>query len=156
MKRPLFVIVSTFITGIVLATHWGPVPFYLPLLFLAAALSLLLFFRWHRESLGAFCILGLIFFLLGFLDMGIYRWQVPDEGHVASLVGQEKISAEGVVCEEPRRSPDKTDVMVRVFKVYEKDGKVVYRHGKCLLGVRPSLPFNMGMWSDFDPDFDPA
>ena len=144
MKRPLFLTVFAFMAGIVLASRWGPIPFSLPLLCLAAALCLLLIFLRRQRALGALGILVLVFFLLGFLDMGLYRWQTPNAGHVVSYAGGEKITAEGVVCEEPRTSPEKTDLIVRVFKRYGNDGRDEWTHGKILLGVRPTLPLQYG------------
>ena len=82
-------------------------------------------------------------FLLGILDINLYLHPHVGEDHIRHFAGYEKISAEGMICENPQVSPEKTELVVSASRII-RDGKYVPVSGRVLLKIREPYPFHYG------------
>jgi len=82
-------------------------------------------------------------FLLGILEMNIYLHPHLDKDHISHFMGSGKINAEGVICENPQVSPEKTELIVSVSRILI-NGQYIPVSGHVLLNVREPYPFHYG------------
>jgi competence protein ComEC len=82
-------------------------------------------------------------FLLGILAINMYLDPPIAENHILRFIGDKKLSAEGMICENPQVSPDKTELVVSVSSIL-RDGSYLPVSGRVLLNVRESYPFRYG------------
>ncbi|MCX5837001.1 MAG: ComEC/Rec2 family competence protein, partial [Deltaproteobacteria bacterium] len=85
----------------------------------------------------------LSFFLLGILDINLYLHPPVGGDHIRHFAGDEKITVEGVICENPQVSPEKTELVVSASRII-RDGKYVPVSGRVLLNIRESYSFHYG------------
>lgn len=143
MKSTLIPVVVVFITGIITSAILSiPDAILLPILCLA--LAALLLFVHHRKSLPAFLCLLVTFFIIGMLDLNIYRYHSPSGNHICSYISQDKLTLEGVISELPQASSGKTELIVSVSRILTDGPAPVPVHGKVLLAVKPSVFLNYG------------
>jgi competence protein ComEC len=82
-------------------------------------------------------------FLLGILDLNLYLHPRIGGDHIRHFAGDEKIIAEGMICENPQVSPEKTDLVISASQIIQ-GGKYVPVSGRVLLNIREPLPFHYG------------
>ena len=112
---------------------------------LLVALALTLLSRmWTRHKLVHFYFpLLLSIFFLGILAINMYLDPPIAENHILRFIGDKKLSAEGMICENPQVSPDKTELVVSVSSIL-RDGTYLPVSGRVLLNVREPYPFRYG------------
>jgi competence protein ComEC len=87
-------------------------------------------------------------FLLGILDINLYLHPYVGEDHIRNFINREKIIVEGVICENPQVSPDKTELVVSASRIL-RDGSYLTVSGRVLLNVREPYPFRYGDYIRF-------
>ena len=112
-------------------------------LLLLVVLLLMAFLRPPKRHTMSPILLSLSIFLLGVLEINLYLHPTVKKDHVLNFIGNEKIFIEGMVCENPQVSPDKTDLVVSVARLFHK-GQYRSVHGCVLLTVREYYPFHYG------------
>ena len=96
------------------------------------------------SSRGVFAsILMAAFFLAGVLLIDIYLRPPVPENHIVHFISDQKITAEGIVSENPEESPEKTDLVVSVTRMIQ-DKKYLPATGNVLLTIRGENPFRYG------------
>lgn len=83
------------------------------------------------------------FFLAGMLLIDVHLRPPVPESHIVHFITDGKITAEGVVSENPEESPEKTDLVVSVTRII-KDKKYLPATGNVLLTIRGENPFRYG------------
>ena len=116
IKRPLPVLLLFFIGGIVLGYSTEiPRPWVLGSLASGLILSLLAFIT--RRHAAAFCLIGVCFFTLGVHGIGAILYDDPAADHIAHWAEKEKFVLDGVVCENPRVSEDRTSLVLEATRI---------------------------------------
>ncbi|HSD95160.1 MAG TPA: ComEC/Rec2 family competence protein, partial [Syntrophales bacterium] len=133
IKRPLPILLLFFIGGIVLGyTTEIPRPWLLGSFACGLILSLLAYVA-HRHGL-AFCLAGLCFFTLGIHGISTILYDEPAPDHIAHWAEKGKVVIDGIVCENPRVSEDRTSLVLEASRISgEGFSRVV--SGKLLLSV---------------------
>lgn len=83
------------------------------------------------------------FFLAGMLLIDVHLRPPIPESHIVHFINDGKITAEGVVSENPEESSEKTDLVVSVTRMI-KDKKYLPATGNVLLTLRGENPFRYG------------
>ena len=143
MPRPVIPLLIALMAGISCSYLYKipdpPVQVALTALLVLILLALIKKWRWFFYHALLFSL-----FLLGILEMSIYLHPHLDKGHISHFIGSEKISAEGVICENPQVSPDKTELIVCVSRILI-NGQYLPVSGHLLLNVRERFyPFHYG------------
>jgi len=142
MPRPFFPLAIALIAGIAFAGNYTIQD--LPVLVgLAAALILLLLAGRQKGGRLFYPSLLLCLFLLGVLEMNLYLRDPPERGHVRSLAGEKKLTIEGMIAENPQVSPEKTELVVSVFRLL-RDGEYIPVRGRVLLVSREPQSLHYG------------
>jgi competence protein ComEC len=115
-----------------------PVQMGLLIAFLLIGLILVFKKRRYISPLLSFSI-----FLLGILDINLYLYPHVRENHILKYVISEKVSIEGMVCDNPQVSPEKTELVVSASRIL-RDGKYHSVSGRVLLNIREPYPFRYG------------
>jgi competence protein ComEC len=141
MPRPFLPLLTALIAGIALSGHFAvrDLPVQMGLV---AGLLLLLLSRRQKWDQLYYPALLLSLFFLGILNMNLYVRYEPGQDHISRFSGERKLTAEGTICENPQVSPDKTELVVSVFRVIS-DGRYLPVSGRVLLNVEP-YPFRYG------------
>ena len=89
--------------------------------------------------------LALLFalFTLGILEMNLCLHPQLGSDHITNYLGDEKITVEGVVCDNPQVSPEKTELIVSASRILVND-QYVSVSGRLLLNIREPYPFRYG------------
>jgi competence protein ComEC len=133
IKRPLPILLLFFIGGIVLGySTQVSRPCVLASLAAGLILSLLAFIT--RRHAAAFCLIGICFFTLGIHGIGTILYDDPAADHIAHWAEKGKFVLDGVVCENPRVSEDRTSLVLEASRV-SGDGFSRGVCGKLLLSV---------------------
>ena len=142
MERPLISLLCAFISGITtghfcrIADTTLEVSLLLTLILLLAAAT-----KKTDKLIAILVILSL--FLLGILNVNMYLYQDTGAKHIINYVGKEKLILEGVICENPESSPDRTALTVSVSRVIiDNDDTPV--EGLILLNVEGRQEFKYG------------
>lgn len=142
MTRPIVPLLFALVAGILIGNYHN-----VPELMLSVTLSLslilsLVFLRlkWHLSFQLS---LLLSFLLLGSLAVGMY--ERPDQGkdNLWHLIGEEKITGEGIICENPQVSPSGTALIISVSRVL-RDGQYKAASGRFLLRVHSESDWEYG------------
>ena len=117
---------------------------------LLIALTLTLLFRiWiKRKPLHFYFLLLVSTFLLGILAMNLYLHPPVAENHILHYSGDKKLTIEGMICENPQVSPEKTELVVSVSSIL-RDGNYLPVSGRVLLNIREPYPFRYGDYIRF-------
>ncbi len=142
IKRPFIPLVAALMAGIACGSLYRFPDGYVYLLLLFVLL-LIPFIRPPKRHTLSYLLLSLSIFLLGVLEINLYLHPTVNEGHILNFIKNEKISMEGVICENPQVSPDKTELVVSVMRLSHK-GQYRSVHGRVLLTVREYYPFHYG------------
>ena len=133
IKRPLPILLLFFIGGIVLGYSTEiPRPWVLGSLASSLILSLLAFIA--RRHSAAFCLIGVCFFTLGIHGIATILYDDPAADHIAHWAEKGKFVLDGVVCENPRVSEDRTSLVLEASRV-SGEGFSRGVSGKLLLSV---------------------
>lgn len=86
----------------------------------------------------------LSFFVVGILEMNVYRYPHPnDANHISNFLKNEKITVEGMIADNPQMSQEKTELVVSVFRIFT-GGEYHPVSGRVLLAIRSPSPFEYG------------
>jgi competence protein ComEC len=140
MQAPLIPIVLAFILGIIIG-NFLQIPNTYLLFALCIALFFLLLYPFKKWKIIALCSLAVSFTILGILGINSYLHVVPGPIHVRNLDYRGTIGLEGTICENPVRTPEKTDLTIDATRIVQ-NGIGVPVEGKVLLSVhdRTDLP----------------
>jgi competence protein ComEC len=83
------------------------------------------------------------FFLVGILDMNIYLYPHIGKDHIRNYIGTEKVNMEGVICDNPQVSPDRTELVVSTSRIL-RNGQYLPISGRLLLNIREPCLFRYG------------
>lgn len=142
MSRPVIPLVIALMAGIS-CRYLFQIPDPLIQITLTAALVLILLSLTKKWGSVFYPSLLFSLFLLGILEMNIYLHPHLDKDHISNLIGSGKINAEGVICENPQVSPEKTELIVCVSRILI-NGQYLPVSGHVLLNVREPYPFHYG------------
>ncbi len=142
MSRPVIPLVIALMAGIS-CSYLFKIPDPLVQITLTAALVLTLLALTKKWGNVFYPALLFSLFLLGILEMNIYLHPHLDQDHISHFIGSEKINAEGVICENPQVSPEKTELIVCVSRIL-MNGQYIPVSGQVLLNVREPYPFHYG------------
>jgi competence protein ComEC len=87
-------------------------------------------------------------FLLGIILIGLYLYPPLPENHLVNFIDDSKITAEGIILENPQTSPEKTDLVVAASRII-RDKKYIPVSGNVLLSIRGDNPFRYGDYIRF-------
>ncbi len=133
MRAPLIPIVSGFILGIIIG-NYVEIPDFCLWAALCAGLPLLLLYPVWKKRAPVLCCIYFSMVLLGILAINPYCHMVPGSTHVSRFCSDRLIGLEGLICENPNRSPDKTDLVLQATRIVQ-NGLGVPVYGKVLLSV---------------------
>jgi competence protein ComEC len=147
MTRPFLPLVAALVAGISFGSlyRFPDLIVQIGLVIILAMIPLLLSFK--KTSLIHSFLLFFVF-LLGILDINLYLYPYVGENHILNFVRSEKISVEGVICENPQVSPDKTELVVSASRIL-RDGQYQPVSGRVLLNVREPYLFRYGDYIRF-------
>lgn len=137
MHRPLFPLLSGLIAGIAVGYHF-------PVSDLTGWISLVAFFllagiaaflKWNRLS---FFSLSLCFAFLGLLNINSVLYPPASPQDIKNFVNDDRIILEGVICENPKNSTDRTEFVVDAIKIIDERGSHP-AHGRVLLSVKADI-----------------
>lgn len=138
MKRPLLPLLAFQIAGILIGS-WFHLPEAILPAALAAVLLFLLAFRIRRRSRAAAWTVcaGMSVAAAILIQSSLYGAPPPDS--VSRFTGRDPVTVQGTVCEHPRRSPDRTDLVVCASRAL-RGGDWEPATGKLLLSLRDPAP----------------
>ena len=144
MTRPFLPLTAALMAGISCGYLFpiSDLPVQLSLL-IALILTLLSRIWIKRKQIHFFFLLLLSIFLLGILAMNLYLHPPIAENHILRFVGDKKLSVEGMICENPQVSPEKTELVVSVSSIL-REGSYLPVSGRVLLNIREPYPFRYG------------
>jgi competence protein ComEC len=87
-------------------------------------------------------------FLFGILNINLYLYPHVGDNHILNFINSEKISIEGMICENPQVTPDKSELVVSVSRIL-RDGSYLPVSGRVLLNVREPYTFHYGDYIRF-------
>ncbi len=147
MQRPLIPILVAFMTGITIGNFYRVDDRLLLALFL---IILLLLFAALVKKLHRLIAVSVILssIILGILNINLYLYQEPGPKHIASYIGKEKLIVEGMISENPRVSPERTELTVTASRLVN-DETYVYVEGDVLLAVAGRQEFKYGDYIRF-------
>jgi competence protein ComEC len=83
------------------------------------------------------------FFLAGILEMNVYLYPNTGKDHIKNFITNEKVTIEGMICDNPQVSPDRTELIVSSYRVL-RNGEYLPASGRLLLNIRESCLFHYG------------
>ncbi|MCX5837203.1 MAG: DNA internalization-related competence protein ComEC/Rec2 [Deltaproteobacteria bacterium] len=142
MTRPFLPLAAALMAGISFGSLYRipDLPVQVSLVIVLILIFLILTFKKHT-LIHSFLLLSI--FLLGILDMNLYRQPYVGENHILNFIRSEMVSVEGVICENPQVSPEKTELVVSASRII-RDGKYVPVSGRVLLNIREPYSFHYG------------
>jgi competence protein ComEC len=142
MTRPFLPLAAALIAGISCGSLYRipDLPVQVSLVTALILISLILTFK-KLKLIHPFLLLSI--FLFGILDMNLYLHPQVGGDHIRHFAGDEKITVEGMICENPQVSPEKTELVVSASRII-RDGKYVPVSGRVLLNIREPYPFHYG------------
>ena len=142
MERPLTPLLCAFISGITIG-HFcrvGDTPLVISLLLI---LMLLLTASIKKSEKRITTLVIVSMFLLGILNVNLYLYQDTGTKHVSNYAGKDKLILEGVICENPEASPDRTALTVSACRLI-RDNVDIPVEGLVLLNVEGRREFKYG------------
>jgi competence protein ComEC len=142
MEQPLIPLLCAFAAGIT-AGHFCHVA-DLPLMISLLLVLILLLAASIKKSAKLIAILVILSSaLFGILDVNQYLYREPDATHIINYVGREKLILEGVICESPDASPDRTELTVSANRLIGENADTRVE-GLILLNVEGRREFKYG------------
>ena len=142
MPRPFLPLLIALIAGIAFSSNFALQDFPVQI-GLVGGLLLILLSRGRKWDRLYYPSLFISLFLLGILDMNLYLHPHIAGNHIRHFAGDEKIHAEGMICENPQVSPEKTELVVSAFRII-RNGQYVPVSGRVLLKIREPYPLHYG------------
>ncbi len=142
MTRPFLPLAAALIAGISCGSLYRipDLPVQVSMVTALILISLILTFK-KLKLIHPFLLLSI--FLFGILDMNLYLHPQVGGDHIRHFAGDEKITVEGMICENPQVSPEKTELVVSASRII-RDGKYIPVSGRVLLNIREPYPFHYG------------
>ncbi len=136
MRKPVIPLLIALISGIT-AGSLVSIPGTMALVALLATLAALLFSvaTGRKGSVAFFLFISL--FLLGILNINLYLHPYRGGDDITLHAGKDKLTVEGLVCNPPRVSRDKTNLVISSTRII-RDGTAIPVRGKILLSVKDS------------------
>jgi competence protein ComEC len=147
MQRPIIPLVIVLMAGISCA-HLFPIPDLPVQICLTAALILILSAMIRKSRLIFDTVLLFSLFLLGILVMNFYIYPHRGTNHISNFLGSERTSVEGVVCDNPQVTPEKTELVVSASRIL-LNGRYLPVSGRVLLNIRGACSFRYGDYIRF-------
>lgn len=142
MKRPIIPLLAALVSGITCSSIF-PIP-DLPVQ-VCLIVSILLILVGFSKKWNHVCRFAILFslFALGILEMNLSLHLHVGSEHITNHLGDEKIMVEGVVCESPQVSSEKTELIIRASRILI-NGQYQSVSGCLLLTIREPDPFRYG------------
>jgi competence protein ComEC len=147
MPRPIIPLLLALMAGITCANLF-PIPTLPVQVCLVAALIMILMTLMRKWGRPRYPILLFSLFLLGILVMNVYLYPHPGKDHISNFHGFGKINLEGIICNDPQVSPEKTELVVSASRILIND-RYIPVSGRVLLNVREPYPFHYGDYIRF-------
>jgi len=149
MRRPFVALTAALIAGISCGSVWI-IPAFPILASLYALLVASIIFEGiefpypplKKHAVTFFSLLISVFFL-GIILIGLYLHPPLPKNHIINFIDDNKITAEGIVSENPVSSPEKTDLIVSVSRII-KGKNYLSASGDALLSIRGGNPLRYG------------
>lgn len=142
MARPVIPLVVALMAGISCGALLDIPDSFVQVCLIAALFLILPSFREKWRSLFYPSLL-LSLFLVGVLETNISLYRHPAENHISIFIGDEKVTVEGMISDNPHVSPDKMELVVSAHRILRNQGYQPVS-GLVLLNVRPPLPCRYG------------
>ncbi|EKD21855.1 MAG: hypothetical protein ACD_87C00304G0003 [uncultured bacterium] len=142
MIRPITPLLIAFITGI-LCSSLFPIPDTPVRFVLAFVLLVILLVSIKTRRRSQFPLLLFSFFLVGILEMNVYLYPHTGKDDIKNFIMSEKVTVEGMICDNPQVSPDRTELVVSSSRVL-RNGEYLPASGRLLLSIRESCRFHYG------------
>lgn len=142
MMRPIIPLLAALVAGISLSSLF-PIPALPAEVCLIASLLLILLGlikRWEPVHRFALCF---ALFTLGILEMNLSLHPQLGTQHITNYLSDEKLTVEGIVCDNPHVSPEKTELIVSASRILVS-GRYVPVSGRLLLNIREPQHFRYG------------
>ncbi|MHB8828901.1 MAG: DNA internalization-related competence protein ComEC/Rec2 [Syntrophales bacterium] len=149
MRRPFVALTAALIAGISCGSIWiipaFPILAFLYALLVASVVFEGIEFQCPPLKKHAFTFISslLSVFLLGIILIGLYLHPPLPKNHIVNFLDDGKITAEGIISENPVSSPEKTDLIVSVSRIIKGKG-YLSASGNVLLSIRGENPFRYG------------
>ncbi len=147
MTRPVIPLLVALMAGIASANLFA-IPDLLVQVCLVTTLILLLLTLQRKRGHSLYPFLLFSLFLLGVLEMNVYLYPRPGKDHIGNFHRSGKINVEGMICDNPRVSPEKTELIVSASRIL-MNGQYSPGSGRLLLNVREPYPFHYGDYIRF-------
>jgi len=142
MIRPITPLLIAFMTGILCSTLF-PIPDTPVRFALAFILLVILLVSIKTRRRTQFPLQLFSFFLVGILEMNIYLYPHTGKDDIKKFIMSEKVTVEGMICDNPQVSPDRTELVVSSSRVL-RNGEYLPASGRLLLSIRESCRFHYG------------
>jgi len=143
MARPLIAPLLSLMAGIVCSSLFVTPDNYLLSALLASLILMLWSCRQGRINAGLFCLCCALF-LYGWLQMNVYLYQQPGNGHIVAHLRTDPVTVEGIIVESPLLFPEKTDLIISAHHLTDSKGDYFPVHGKIMLSFRGTKSFDYG------------
>jgi competence protein ComEC len=142
MERPLIPFLVAFIVGIAIGNFYrvADLPLFASLLI---ALILLLFASLKKSKKLMAILLIVSSSLLGILTINLYLYQDPGSNHISHYISKERVTVEGMICENPQISPERTEFTVSTGRIIKDDADIRVE-GLVQLSVETKQEFKYG------------
>jgi len=143
MGRPLVAPTLALIAGIFCSSRFQFADEVL-LLILLIIFLLFLFPPIQRAWKATFCLVIAAAFTVGWLEMNAYLYRLPDDRHIVNFRCEDPVSITGIIGEPPHFYPEKTELLLDVVHLADKEGRAWPTTGKMLLSFRGTQKFAYG------------
>ena len=142
MQRPLIPLIVAFMLGITIGNFYRVSDQPLLVSLLIILILLLIASIKHADKLIAILTI-LSFLILGTLNINLTLYQDPGPTHIVNYISKDKITVEGIVSENPRKSSDRTELIVTARRLIKSNTNVPVE-GRVLLSVAINREINYG------------
>ncbi len=147
MPRPVIPLLIALMVGITCANFF-PIPDLLVQVCLVTTLILILLSLRRKQGRSLYLFLLFSLFLLGILEMNVYLYPHPGNDHIRNFHGSGKMNVEGMICDNPHVSSEKTELLVSASRILV-NGRYLPSSGHLLLNIREPDPFHYGDYIRF-------
>ncbi|MHB8908306.1 MAG: ComEC/Rec2 family competence protein, partial [Syntrophales bacterium] len=142
MMRPIIPLLTALAAGIAISSLYAIPNLPAEGCLIASLLLVLLGLIRKWASLHRFALFSALF-ALGILEMNLSLHPQLGADHITKYLGDEKVTVEGLVDDNPRVSPEKTELIVSTSRILA-DGQYFPVSGRLLLNIREPYPFRYG------------
>jgi competence protein ComEC len=147
MTRPFLPLAAALAAGITCG-NLNRIPDLPAQIGLAVILVMIPLFWSFKKNTPVHLFLLFSMFLFGILNINLYLYPHVGDNHILNFINSEKISIEGMICENPQVTPDKSELVVSVSRIL-RDGSYLPVSGRVLLNVREPYTFHYGDYIRF-------